>query len=75
MPLPRSPPPTTVRAVHRREIFDANPPPAAADTVHNLGYWNNTSGDLVIGVAAATENGDTLRIRSTERGISTYARR
>jgi hypothetical protein len=50
-------------------------PPAAADTVYNLGYWNNTGGDLVIGVVVATERGDTLMIRSSDRGLSVYARR
>jgi hypothetical protein len=52
-----------------------NVPPAAADTVYNLGYWNTTSGDLVIGPVGATQSGDTLRIRSTDRGLSVYARR
>ena len=31
-------------------LFPRATPPAAADTVYNLGYWNNTSGDLVTGV-------------------------
>lgn len=56
-------------------FFTGNTPPAAADTVSNLGYWNNTSGDLVIGSVVATEAGDTLTIRSGGRGLSTYARR
>ena len=51
------------------------PPAAAADTVYNLGYWNTTSGDLVIGVVGATQSGDTLTIRSSDRGLSVYARR
>jgi hypothetical protein len=56
-------------------FFTGNTPPAAADTVYNLGYWNITSGELVIGAVAATEAGDTLTIRSDDRGLSTYARR
>ena len=56
-------------------FFTGNTPPAAADTVYNLGYWNNTGGDLVIGVVVATERGDTLMIRSSDRGLSVYARR
>lgn len=51
-----------------------NAPPAAADTVYNLGYWNTTSGDLVIGAVGATQSGDTLSIRSSDRGLSVYAR-
>jgi hypothetical protein len=51
------------------------PPAAAADTAYNLGYWNTTSGDLVIGVVGATQSGDTLTIRSSDRGLSVYARR
>ena len=31
-------------------LFPGDTPPAAADTVYNLGYWNNTSGDLVTGL-------------------------
>lgn len=54
--------------------FDGNVPPAAADTVYNLGYWNTTSGDLVIGAVGATQSGDTLSIRSSDRGLSVYAR-
>jgi len=50
-------------------------PPAAADTVYNLGYWNNTGGALVIGVIDASQSGDTPRISSSERGLSMYARR
>jgi hypothetical protein len=54
---------------------NAQPTPAPADTVYNLGYWNNTSGDLVIGAVVASQTGDTLTIRSSDRGLSTYARR
>ena len=57
------------------KFFAGNIPPAAADTVYNLGYWNTTSGDLVIGVIGATLSGDTLMIRSSGRGLSVYARR
>jgi hypothetical protein len=56
-------------------FFAGNVPPAAADTVYNLGYWNTTSGDLVIGAVGATQSGDTLSIRSSDRGLSVYARR
>ncbi|HMI49176.1 MAG TPA: hypothetical protein VK481_10930 [Gemmatimonadaceae bacterium] len=31
-------------------LFPGATSPAAADTVYNLGYWNNTSGNLVTGV-------------------------
>ena len=56
------------------KFFTGNVPPAAADTVYNLGYWNTTNGDLVIGAVEATQSGDTLRIRSSDRGLSVYAR-
>jgi hypothetical protein len=56
-------------------FYTGNAPPASADTVYNLGYWNNTSGDLAGGVVDATQSGDTLRIRSSGRGLSVYARR
>lgn len=36
-------------------FFTGTAPPAAADTVYNLGYWNNTGGDLVIGVIDASQ--------------------
>jgi hypothetical protein len=55
-------------------FFTGNAPPAAADTVYNLGYWNTTNGDLVIGAVGATQSGDTLSIRSSDRGLSVYAR-
>ena len=55
-------------------FFTGTAPPAAADTVYNLGYWNNTGGALVIGVIDASQSGDTLRISSGERGLSMYAR-
>jgi len=58
-----------------RFFSGATPPATAADTVYNLGYWNTTSGDLVIGVASAEQRGDTLTIRSSDRGLSTYVRR
>ena len=58
-----------------RFFTGTTPPAAAPDTVYNLGYWNTTSGDLVIGVASATQRGDTLTIRSSDRGLSTYVRR
>ena len=57
------------------KVFAGNIPPAGADTVYNLGYWNTTSGDLVIGVVGAEQSGDTLRIRSSDRGLGIYARR
>jgi hypothetical protein len=50
-------------------------PPAPADTVYNLGYWDDTAGDLVIGAIAAEQSGDTLRIRSSDRGLSIYIRK
>jgi hypothetical protein len=56
-------------------FYTGNAPPAPADTAYNLGYWNTTSGDLVIGVVGATQSGDTLTIRSSDRGLSVYARR
>jgi len=56
------------------KVFAGNISPAGADTVYNLGYWNTTSGDLVIGVVGAEQSGDTLRIRSSDRGLSAYAR-
>jgi hypothetical protein len=58
-----------------RFFTGATPPATAPDTVYNLGYWNTTSGDLVIGVASAAQRGDTLTIRSSDRGLSTYVRR
>lgn len=58
-----------------RFFTGSTPPASAPDTVYNLGYWNATSGDLVIGVASAEQRGDTLTIRSSERGLSTYVRR
>jgi hypothetical protein len=58
-----------------RFFAGSTPPATAPDTVYNLGYWNTTSGDLVIGVAAADQRGDTLTIRSSDRGLSTYIRR
>jgi hypothetical protein len=58
-----------------RFFAGATPPATAPDTVYNLGYWNTTSGDLVIGVASADQRGDTLTIRSSDRGLSTYIRR
>lgn len=58
-----------------RFFTGTTPPAAAPDTVYNLGYWNTTSGDLVIGVASAEQHGDTLTIRSSDRGLSTYLRR
>ena len=56
------------------KFFTGTFPPAAADTVYNLGYWNTTNGDLVIGAVDATQSGDTLRIKSSDRGLSVYAR-
>jgi len=58
-----------------RFFAGTTPPASAPDTVYNLGYWNTTSGDLVIGVANAEQRGDTLTIRSSDRGLSTYVRR
>jgi hypothetical protein len=58
-----------------RFFAGTTPPASAPDTVYNLGYWNTTSGDLVIGVASAEQRGDTLTIRSSDRGLSTYVRR
>jgi hypothetical protein len=58
-----------------RFFAGTTPPATAPDTVYNLGYWNTTSGDLVIGVARAEQHGDTLTIRSSDRGLSTYVRR
>jgi len=58
-----------------RFFSGATPPATAPDTVYNLGYWNTTSGDLVIGVASAEQRGDTLTIRSSDRGLSTYVRK
>ena len=58
-----------------RFFTGSTPPGTAPDTVYNLGYWNTTSGDLVIGVASAEQHGDTLTIRSSDRGLSTYVRR
>jgi hypothetical protein len=56
-------------------FFTGNVPPAAvADTVYNGGYWDTTNGDLIIGAVDATQSGDTLRIRSSDRGLSVYAR-
>ncbi len=55
-------------------FFTGNIPPATADTVYNLGYWNTTNGDLIIGAVGATQSGDTLSIRSSDRGLSVYAR-
>ena len=36
-------------------FFTGTEPAAAADTVYNLGYWNNAGGDLVIGVIDASQ--------------------
>jgi hypothetical protein len=58
-----------------RFFAGTTPPATAPDTVYNLGYWNTTSGDLVIGVASAEQRADTLTIRSSDRGLSTYVRR
>jgi hypothetical protein len=58
-----------------RFFTGTTPPATAPDTVYNLGYWNTTSGDLVIGVASAEQHGDTLTISSSDRGLSTYLRR
>jgi hypothetical protein len=58
-----------------RFFSGTTPPATAADTVYNLGYWNTTSGDLVIGVASAEQRGDTLTITSSDRGLSRYVRR
>lgn len=45
------------------------------ETVTNYGYWEVTSGELLIGIASATQIGDTLTISSNTRGVSVYARR
>ena len=58
-----------------RFFTGTTPPAIAPDTVYNLGYWNTTSGDLEIGVATANQRGDTLTIRSSDRGLSTYLRK
>jgi len=58
-----------------RFFTGTTPPATAPDTVYNLGYWNTTSGDLEIGVATANQRGDTLTIRSSDRGLSTYLRK
>ena len=70
-----------LRANHTYAMFTVErfftgdvPPATPADTVYNLGYWNTTSGALVIGAVDATQSGDTLRIRSSDRGLSVYAR-
>jgi hypothetical protein len=38
------------------ERFFAGTTPPAADTVNKLGYWNNKSGDLVIGSVRSVFN-------------------
>ena len=45
------------------------------ETVTNYGYWGVEGGELSIGIAPATQLGDTLTIMSNSRGLSVYARR